>query len=178
MQCRNVNNILRAVGRDWNWSPVLRNWEKRFQELCFTNPGNLKPEWFPWVRPALVYSDCWHHLVAFKLMLFIEKHLVEPRTASAARAQQFLPLQEWEIIHGNGFIKSKSKPIPCAQRMIIGKYQSKQLALKSFLSKTFMWYLYPNSWQYHSWADFQGFHITGILQNISDVYTAVNSRGL
>lgn len=60
--------------------------------------------------------------------------------------------------------------------MIIRNYQSKQLALIAFLSKTVTSHLYPNSWQYHSWADFQDSHISGILQNTTDIYTAVNSK--
>lgn len=127
-----MKNILRAAGRDWDWSP-RRETERR-------GPGSrviLNPGWFP--RVSLI---CWHHLVATQTMWFIEK-----------LPEQFLLLQEW-INHNELYSHT--------QIMIIRNYQSKKLALVSFESKPVMLHLYPSSWQYHSWAGFQDFHISDI----------------
>lgn len=135
-----MKNILRAAGRDWDWSPRLETGRRGPGSCLILNPG-----WIPWVCPAHVSLICWHHLVASQTMWLMEK-LPEP----------FLPLQEWINLN-------HSKLYSDTQSMIIRNYQSKKLALVSFESKPVTLHLYPNSWQYHIWAGFQDFHITDIF---------------
>lgn len=130
-----MKNILRAAGKDWDWETERRG------------PGSrviLNPGWFPRVRSARVSLICWHHLVATQTTWFIEK-----------LPEQFL-LQEWINLN-------HSELYSHTQSMIIRNYQSKNLALFSFESKPVMLHSYPSSWQYHSWAGFQDFHISDIF---------------
>lgn len=134
-----------------------RKREKRSREPCLTNPDDPKSGRFPWVRPALVSPDCWHHLVASEKILFIEKQ----RALQASLAEQGCPAISssagMEKVPREWINQNQSKLHSGAQSMIVRNYQSKQLALISFLSKTVTLHLHPNSWQYHSWADFQDF---------------------
>ena len=85
-----------------------RNREKRSREPCLTEAEKLGSGRFPWVCPAPVSPACWHHLVAPEIPLLagkqgaLQARLAEQRAASAASAQQVLPLQEWKTLQGNG----------------------------------------------------------------------------
>lgn len=154
----------------------------RSRDPHLTSPPNLKSARFPWLHPALLSPGCWHHLVASKIILIIEKQQGWQPAWPSRGCQPHQHPTHFFLCSTGKCVKGmeKSNPhisISGAQGMIIRNHQSKQLALISFLSKTVTLHLHPCSWQYHSWADFQDFHITGILQNTTDIYTAVNSKG-